>query len=68
MKEKCMTRGEFMRSAVRAALLGVLAGLCAVFSKRRSPPPAACDSLDACRECRVYDECPVRRTQGGGSR
>ena len=66
MKEKRMTRGEFMRGAVRAALLGVLAGLCAVFSKRRSPA-AACGSVDACRECRVYDECPVRRTQGGGS-
>jgi hypothetical protein len=68
MKEKCMTRGEFMRGAVRAALLGGLAGLCAVFSKRRAPAADACDSVDACRECRVFDECPVRRTQGGGLR
>lgn len=63
MKKKCMTRGEFMQEVVRAALLAALAVLCAVFSKRRSPA-AACNSLDACRECMVFDECLIRRTRG----
>ena len=64
MKEKCMTRGEFMRGAVRAALLAALAGLCAVSSRRRSPE-AVCNTPDACRVCLKSEECPVRRRQEG---
>jgi len=63
MKQKCITRGEFVRGAVRAALLAALAGLCAVCSRRR-PPGASCNLPDACRRCRVADECSIRRTQG----
>lgn len=64
MKEDCMTRGEFVRGAVRAAVLAALAVLCAVFSKRR-PPRASCNGPDACRRCRVSHECPIGGKQGG---
>ena len=64
MKEKRVTRGEFMRSAGRAALLAALAGLCAASSRRRSKV-AVCNSPDACRWCRKSDDCLVRRRRGG---
>jgi hypothetical protein len=64
MKENCTTRGEFMRGAVRAALLAALAGLCAVSSKRRSPE-AVCNTPDACRVCLKSNECPIGRKREG---
>ena len=64
MKEKYMTRGEFVRGAGRAALLAALAGLCAVSLRRRSPE-AVCNIPDACRVCRKSPECLVRRRREG---
>ena len=64
MTREPITRAEFVKDAVRAALLAALAGVCAVSLKGQSQE-AACNNADGCRACREYDQCPVRRTRDG---
>jgi len=63
MTREPITRAEFVKDAVRAALLAALAGVCAV-SLQGQPKQAACNA-DGCGACAEYDQCAIRRRRDG---